>query len=109
MSARDIIEQKLALWGHYDGASMAEALLKLLTKSGYRIIGPDALDPVTVERCAAHLTDVAAAMWERTETHRGDEPFSNPTNAGREDATTAYCLDKAAEAIRALCKEEAGK
>ncbi|KRA00277.1 hypothetical protein ASD64_01510 [Mesorhizobium sp. Root157] len=29
------------------------ALLRLVQTSGYRILGPDELDPVTVERCAA--------------------------------------------------------
>ncbi len=52
------------------------------------------------ERCAHHLSEVAQAMWDRCETKRS--ATVDVADGEKEDATTAWCFDKAAEAIRNL-------
>ncbi len=56
------------------------------------------LCPITLQAAADHLNEIASAMWERVETYREDPP----TNAEREDATTAYIYEKAAESVLSL-------
>jgi hypothetical protein len=56
MSAREIIattyiEGKTGEIGHLH----ADAIIQMLTAAGYRIVGPDEVDPVTVERCVAEM------------------------------------------------------
>lgn len=61
MSARDVIEQALMKATHLPFGT--RAVLEALTAAGYRLIGPDELDRVTVERCA----DLAKSFDERTD------------------------------------------
>jgi len=53
--AREIIakavEEKLKIDGFSSYEEMAEHLTQALTTSGFRILGPDEVDPVTVEKC----------------------------------------------------------
>lgn len=57
MSAREIIHRELVSLIRKDKAKQPwpDAILSALTSSGYRILGPDELDAVTVEECAEHL------------------------------------------------------
>jgi hypothetical protein len=51
--AREIIAQTL---GHHPGWSRtADTILDALAAAGFRIVGPEEVDPVTVEKCAAEL------------------------------------------------------
>lgn len=57
MSARETIAS--VMWHNMPTAvsmntvsKTADAVLSALAKDGYRLLGPDELDPVTVERCA---------------------------------------------------------
>ena len=60
--AREIIakavEEKLKIDGFSSYEEMAEHLTQALTTSGFRILGPDEVDPVTVEKAAE-----VAANW----------------------------------------------
>lgn len=56
MSARDVIANRIA---GPNAKNWADATIAALTAVGYRILGPDELDPVTAERCAA-ICDEAA-------------------------------------------------
>lgn len=50
MSARDVIANRIA---GPSAKNWANATIAALTAAGYRILGPDEIDPVTVERCIA--------------------------------------------------------
>lgn len=52
----------------------------------------------TLKAASDHLNAIATAMWERTEINRS-EPH---TDAEKEDATTAFIYEKAAESILSL-------
>ena len=54
-----------------------------------------------LEEAAKHLSEIANAMWERCEVQRPADP-TEISHGEKEDATTAWCFDKAAAAIRAL-------
>ncbi|PWJ81533.1 hypothetical protein C7441_11065 [Pseudaminobacter salicylatoxidans] len=54
-----------------------------------------------LEEAAKHLSEIANAMWERCEVQRPADP-TEISRGEKEDATTAWCFDKAAAAIRAL-------
>ncbi len=58
-----------------------------------------------LEEAAAHLMQVSDAMWERCETQRPTESWARPPAAEKEDAVTAWCFQRAADAIRALAEE----
>lgn len=49
MSARDVIANRIA---GPSAKNWADATIAALTAVGYRILGPDEIDPVTVEKCA---------------------------------------------------------
>lgn len=53
--ARAIIAKALADLPGAPAYGDADAVLSALTTAGYRILGPDEVDPVTLEKCAAHL------------------------------------------------------
>lgn len=50
--ARDVIARALASVGAFDSEGEATVVDMALTAAGYRILGPDEVDPVTVERIA---------------------------------------------------------
>lgn len=59
-SAREVIAKQVR-WGEVDRVSVevAHNVISALTAAGYRIIGPDELDDVTLEK-AAEIADVAS-------------------------------------------------
>ncbi|MHA6684441.1 hypothetical protein [Mesorhizobium sp. A556] len=67
MSARDVIARTIQTYLRHDNPTFsgtnlfAHGVLEALTTAGYRILGPDELDPVTVERCAAIAIEQANA------------------------------------------------
>lgn len=56
----------------------------------------------TLKAAANHLNEIASAMWERTELNRSEPP----AEAEKEDATTAYIYEKAAESVLSLIGRE---
>lgn len=50
--ARDVIARALASVGAFDSEGEATVVDMALTAAGYRILGPDELDPVTLEKAA---------------------------------------------------------
>lgn len=100
--AREIIAKQVR-WGEVDrvSAEVADNVMAALHTAGSRILGPDEVDRVTLEKAAMHLSEIAQAMWDRCETKRPDDP-SQIGEGEEEDATTAWCFDRAAEAVRAL-------
>ncbi|MGE3419364.1 MAG: hypothetical protein AB7I42_25180 [Bradyrhizobium sp.] len=62
MGAREIIASAVAQLEPGDGGLVfAEKSIAALHAAGYRIIGPDEIDRVTVEKCAAVADDHAKA------------------------------------------------
>lgn len=101
MTPREVIAAKLPtahrkVW--------ADEIIESLGAAGYVILPAaeaQAIRDKTLEEAAAHLAEVAQAMWDRCESKR--IPNSSDIGEGeKEDATTAWCFDKAAEAVRAL-------
>lgn len=58
----------------------------------------------TLEQAAAHLAEIAKAMWERCESKRPDDQSVGAGEA--DDATTAWLFEKAADAVRSMKEPE---
>lgn len=56
MNARDVLTQAMADAG-LDNVrdDDADFVIEALTAAGWRLVGPDEVDPVTVERCIAEM------------------------------------------------------
>lgn len=113
MSARDVIANFFP--AYYDRTHLfdadfedADAIIAHLTAAGYVILPAAEIEAIrdkALEEAAAHLAEVAQAMWDRCESKR--IPNSSDIGEGEEeDAATAWCFDKAAEAVRALKGEK---
>lgn len=50
--ARDVITEAIPCNIVYGRPQAADGILRALTTAGFRILGPDEVDPVTVEKCA---------------------------------------------------------
>lgn len=87
-SARDIIAATIP--GEDSQYQLADAILAALTAAGFRVLAPEEVDPVTVEKCA----EVANAEVAK---HQG--PFTS------QPAYVASCAIR--DALRAL-KEKQG-
>lgn len=78
MSARDL--------------KVADAAIENLIAAGYRIVGPDEVDPVTVERCAQIAEDHSAATSEMAEAEYYSSASSAVLNCGRGIATAIRAI-----------------
>jgi len=127
MSAREIIAKKLKDMGVHHVDIGAGLLLSGLTAAGYRILGPDDIDPVTVERCARtgqacaeseayDLQDIRDGYIEAITTGKHGGRSIKPEHAkefarkfGERSDTVFMAAENVAAAIRRLSEEEAGK
>jgi len=88
--------------GSFDFMNAGDHFVRILAAAGWRLVAPGELDDETLERAAEHLLEVSQAMWDRAETKRPADGWERPPEGEKEDATTAWCFDKAATILRAL-------
>ncbi|WP_166015697.1 hypothetical protein [Chelativorans oligotrophicus] len=102
MSAREIIQQAVVRCNQFCDQTYASAVLNELAAAGYRLVAPGELDDETLERAVVHLLEISQAMWDRAETKRPADGWERPPEGEKDDAVTAWCFEKAANAIRPL-------
>lgn len=105
MSAREIITDWLRTHTRFSCGTAADELIAALRAAGMDIVAQGEDHKPTwdraLERGATHLTQIEDAMWQRCEVVR--EAVKNEVTAQeRNDAVTAWCFGKAADAIRSL-------
>lgn len=102
MSARDVIARALCDAG-LDNVRDDDApfIIQALHVAGYRLLAPGQIDDWTRQRDEAHLREVASAMWERCEQRRSIAE-NEVTPGEKDDATTAWCFERAADSLRSL-------
>ncbi len=81
MSARDIIASWMS--GYAGSEGRADNAIEDLTAAGWRLVGPDEVDPVTVERCAQLVEEHAAATSEMADAAYYSSASSAVLNCGR--------------------------
>ena len=68
MSARDLIADELDK-AFCPSEPWADAIVKQLTAAGWRLVGPDEVDPVTVERTLDAAGDYMGGQYGNTALH----------------------------------------
>lgn len=81
-AAREIIARELLFVFLEKATDKADAILAALDAAGCRILGPDELDTVTVERCAKAISERRALLHQQFEA----------IDISQEDAVYRICL-----------------